>query len=213
MKTISLFAIAAIIIFLPSCITTLQPLATEDRMITDSRLTGTWNSAEGEMRIEPVLLSRTYRQAKITDAGGDSARLSRTYMLSYEKNGIHYNMFASLIQVGEHLFMDLRPAVIADAQREDNNGYDFNPDYMPGYTIAKVEWKNDRQLAVQFADGAFVRRQLESGHLRLKHELDGLFGTCMISASSEELQKFVEKYATDERLFNNRNSVTLTRKG
>lgn len=213
MKKIIFLSISLITLFCQSCITTLQPLVTADKIITDERIGGTWNSREGDMLIEPASVSRIYQQMEISDNKGDSTQLSKTYMLSYHKNGIDYNMFASLILIGEHLFMDLRPVVMTDPARPENNGFDFISDYLSAYTIAKVEWKNDRQMNICFADGDFVRQQLQNGRLRLKYEQDNLFGTCIISASSSELQQFVQKYATDERLFSSRNSVTLTRKG
>lgn len=213
MKKITFLAISAITIFLSSCITTFQPLATEDQMITDIRISGAWSSREGEMTIAPILTSSVYKQLQLSVDAGDSARMSKTYLLSYRKNGIDYNMMASFIRIGGDLFMDLRPYFLLDPERPENNGFDFSIDYLPAYTIAKVEWKNDGQLIVKFADGAFVKKQLQTGHLRLKHENDSLFGTCIINASSKELQQFVRKYAGDERLFSSHNSITLNRKG
>jgi hypothetical protein len=213
MKKIIYLLVILITLFCESCINTLQPLVTADKIVTDERIGGTWNSREGDMLIEPVPVSRIYREMEVRGDKGDSALVSKMYMLSYRKNGVDYNMFASLILIGEHLFMDLRPVAMTDPARPENNGFDFISDYLSGYTIAKVEWKNDRQMVVRFADGDFVRQQLVNGRLRLKYEYDELFGTCLISASSKELQQFVQKYATDERLFSSRNSVTLTRKG
>jgi len=47
---------------------------------------------------------------------------------------------------------------------------------------------------------------------RIKNETDELYGTFLITASTRELQQFLEKYGNDSRFFNKENSVTLNRK-
>ena len=48
--------------------------------------------------------------------------------------------------------------------------------------------------------------------MKIKHETDDLYDTFLITASTNELQQFIQKYGNDDRFFNKENSVTLIRK-
>lgn len=226
----SLFVIAttiAIITTFTSCVTTLQPLATIDKMITDQRITGNWSSNEGDFSIVPFASSGYYKELKgilgkddrrkerlTGQARQDSIRSSKMYFVTYERNGVQYNLAASLVTIGENLFADLHPIAMRDTTEKagEEDPFGFNNDYLPGYTIAKVDFINGSNLKLSFIDGEFIRNLATSGRMRLKHESDALFGTFVVTASSNELQQFVQKYARDPRVFNSKSGITLQRK-
>ena len=79
-------------------------------------------------------------------------------------------------------------------------------------TIAKLEWKNNNSLIIHFLDGDYIKQIVLNGNARIKHEYDPLFGTFAITASSDELEQFVEKYGNNENLFKGGNTIILTRK-
>ena len=60
--------------------------------------------------------------------------------------------------------------------------------------------------------GDYIKEIVQTGKARISHEYDPLFGTFVISASSQQLEQFLEKYGDDERLYSEENTITLFRK-
>ena len=67
-------------------------------------------------------------------------------------------------------------------------------------------------IKLDFIDGDFLYKQINAGRMKLKHETDELYDTFLITASTYELQQFIQKYGNDDRFFDKENSVTLIRK-
>ena len=80
------------------------------------------------------------------------------------------------------------------------------------YTIARVQFTNTSIMKLDFIDGDFLYKQIKAGRMKMKHETDELYETFLITASTSELQQFLEKYGNDNRFFNKENSVILNRK-
>jgi len=76
-----------------------------------------------------------------------------------------------------------------------------------------VEILNNNSLVLKFLNGDFIKQQIAKGNMRIRHQEDKLFESFLVTASTYELTQFLQKYSHDERLFNQENSVTLTRKG
>lgn len=228
MKNILTLMLAGIMIAsLSSCITSIQPLVTNDSVITDNRVIGNWTHDNEVFKIEPFLGSEFARELdKLAmnrkgsmdlpagDQKIDSVFYNKLYMVTFERNGATYYMGAGLIKLGNSLFMDLFPAAMYDTKVKDNlaNPYSINYDYQGGFTVAKVYINSNQQLTLKFIDGSFVKEQILAGRMRLKHEKDQLFDTFIITASTNELRQFVEKYADDERVFSKDGTIVLTRK-
>lgn len=207
-----------------SCITSLQPLVTHDKIITDHRIAGNWMHDGKMITVEPLSKSRLASQiqksifqseksfALTGDPVKDSIYFSNSYAVSYEENGVSYTFVAALMKSGGQLFMDMYPAIMSDSKVPENlaSPYDFNNDYLPGFTIAKLGFTPDG-LTLNFIDGEYIRQLTREGRIKLKHESDALFNSFIITASSRELQLFLEKYGNDERVFNKESTITLTR--
>ena len=80
------------------------------------------------------------------------------------------------------------------------------------YTIARVQFGTVNTMKLDFIDGGFLHDQVKAGRIKIKNETDELYDTFLITASTRELQQFLEKYGGDSRFFNKENSVTLNRK-
>jgi hypothetical protein len=222
-----IFTIASVLTLVSCGVTSLQPLVTYDKIMTDKRVAGQWLDKKNDgplVTVEPLPESKLVQDiskgmlqsrkvfAFTGDPVKDSILFSRGYVISYEEDGVFYSYIGALMKSGDNLFIDIYPLVMHDPKvREDAaTPFDFNYDYLPGFTMAKVVF-NANEMTLVFVDGDFIREQLEAGNMKLKHESDGTFGSFMITASSKELQLFVEKYANDERIFNKNNSITLMR--
>jgi hypothetical protein len=215
---------AFICLALSSCVTTLHPLVTYDKVITDNRLTGKWKNATQEFIVQPFRNSDLFKQhkneieeetrkkEKAGKSTGDSILFSRSYVIEYTKGNVQYDLLGSLIRLNGELFMNFAPlnSMPAGEMAKDTS---LDPgSSLSGYTIAKIQILNSNELKIDFLDGGFIYDQVKSGHLKIKNERDELYDTFLITASSEDLRQFLEKYGTDKRLYSKENSVILNRK-
>ena len=226
MKKIILPAVFLAWIFQSACVTSLNPLVTYDRAITDSRLTGTWEKTDGQQfLIEPILESEFFKQeqnrssmfedkkdiAKM-ESKEDSLLLSRSYLVQYKKGPGDYTLLVNFIRLNNQLFMNCMPITGTYTTHEGGSEDLDISGSMRSYTIAKVQWQNTNTLRLDFIDGDFLYEQIKAGRMKIKNERDELYDTFLITASTKELQQFLEKYGNDSRFFNKENSVTLIRK-
>ena len=210
---------------LSACVTTLHPLVTYDKVITDERLAGKWKSDDREFIVQQFYKSNLYKlhQKEIEDAigsekkektgkaTGDSILYSKSYIIEYIKGGIQYDLLGSLIRLNGQLFMNFSPLNSSNINTAKDSSLD-PASSLSTCTIAKVKIINSNTLKIDFLDGGFIYDQINSGHLKIKNERDDLYDTFLITASTEELRRFLEKYGNDSRLYGKENSVTLNRK-
>ena len=86
------------------------------------------------------------------------------------------------------------------------------PNRIESFTIARLKVINTNTIKLDFINGDFLYKQINAGRMKIKHESDELYETFLITASTNELRSFIEKYANDDRFFDKENSVTLIRK-
>jgi hypothetical protein len=229
MKIICLAALSLSILLTTSCLTSVHPLVTIHNIVEENSLIGTWQQGEETYKVEKLRESALYREiensvqikdnenAKKEPLRGkekeDSIFQSRAYCVSFSKEGIDYYMSGSLTRIDGQLYMELYPIVIDDKTQPDGSGLDYTFDYLPGITIAKLDLRSDNTVQLHFPDGDYIKKQINEGNIRIKHEKDNWFDTFLITASSRDLRSFLQKYGHDQRLFSKENSVTLTRKG
>jgi len=221
MKKIITTALIVTCLLQSACVTTLQPLVTYDTIITDDRIAGKWNSDEREITVLPFPKSDFYNDHKKEFEKGkerttkeirDSILFSKAYLIEYTKDGFKYELLGGIIRINGQLFMNFTPvnsASVTNSSEEIN----INPgNSLSGNTIAKVEIKGSTTIKLDFLDGGFIYDQVKAGHLKIKNERDDLYDTFLITASTADLQKFLEKYGKDSRFYNKENSVILNRK-
>jgi hypothetical protein len=215
MKKILIMISLLVALIFQSCLTSLQPLVTPDKIITDKRIVGNWQGEDRSVKIEEALKSDFYKSQKgsLDEMKKDSINYGRSYLITIGNNGIDHYLLGSLIQLGNSLYMDFTPLTTQNKVHPENDIYNFGAYYAPAFTFAKVEIVNAGSIALKFPDGDFIQDQIKSGNMIIKHEQDNLFGSFLITASSHDLQQFLLKYGHDERIYGNGNSVTLTKKG
>lgn len=210
-----------------SCVTSLQPLITHNTAIADSRIEGAWEQDGQEYIVEKVFNSDFYKKNKkdleksrkennnnqLSEKDKkDSILLSKSYMIQYIKNGIQYLLFGSMIKLNDRLFMNFTPVDITSTDSTDELSEINLANRINSYTIARVQFTNNSLMKLDFIDGDYLYDQIKAGHMKIKNETDELYDSFLITASTRELQQFLEKYGNDSRFFNKENSVTLSRK-
>lgn len=223
----TLFILPVILLFTASsCITTLQPVVTYNTAIADNRLEGSWEQDGQEYIVKKVFNSELYTKLKddleksrkengklSEKEKRDSILYSKSYIIRYTKDGIAYDLFGSMIKLNGRFFINFTPAdmnVTNPAIDKEKVANISNTLY--GHTIARILFNNNNSLSLDFIDGGYVYDEIKAGHMKIKHEIEESYDTFLITASTSELQQFLEKYGDDKRFFNKENSVTLIRK-
>ncbi len=175
----------------------LHPLYTEEDVIFEEKLLGTWvddpNGPEAiwEFR-RPEEAEKEYKLI-VTDEEG--------------KKGL----FAThLVKLGDRLFLDVYPDESPCADMEDPNKTEFayNSFFLvPAHTFIKID-SIGPELKMRLTDDEEMETLLKEDPNAVKHEI--VEGKPVLTASTKELQAFVLKYADDERLFSK--ETVLSRK-
>ncbi|MEQ8240080.1 MAG: hypothetical protein RIA69_12755 [Cyclobacteriaceae bacterium] len=98
---------------------------------------------------------------------------------------------AHLVEIGDDLFMDLYPTKEFDSKS-------FSDNFFPVHTFFKIAL-TEHEFSMTFFDLDKLNKLFESNLIRLRHE--NVEGTVLITAQPKELQKFLDKYADDESVF------------
>jgi hypothetical protein len=216
------------IVLMQSCVTSLQPLATYNTAIIDDRLAGTWNSDGQNYEVQKFFDSDLFKYIKKEMdkyKGNADKELSekemedfspilyfKSYVIKYTKDKIDYLMLGSMVKLNGQFFINFAPVGI---NTDKNKGQAFeitSTDQLATHTIARVQFTNSNTVKLDFIDGGFLYDQVKAGRMKIKNERDDLYDTFLITASTDELQQFIQKYGNDDRFFNKENSVTLIRK-
>lgn len=223
-KTIFIMSVL-ILVTTSSCVTSLQPLVTYDSAIADHKFEGTWEQDGQEYIVQNVFNSDFYKKNKkdleksreknngqLSEKDKkDSILFSKSYIIKYTKNEIEYLLFGSMVKLNGRVFMNFTPV---DMKSIDSaNKAEINLDNrLNSHTIARVEFSDKNKMKLDFIDGGYLHDQVKTGRMKIKNETDELYDTFLITASTRELQQFLEKYGNDSRFFSKENSVTLNRK-
>jgi len=219
-------ALSILIVTATSCVTSLQPLVTYKTAIADYRIEGTWRQDEQEYTVQKTFNSDFFKKNKKDleksrkENNGrlsekdkkDSALFSKSYIIKYNKNGIQYLLFGSMIKLNSGLFMNFTPVDVTITDSTTKEPEINLSNRLNSYTIARVQFSTVNTMKLDFIDGGFLHDQVKAGRIKIKNETDELYDTFLITASTRELQQFLEKYGGDSRFFNKENSVTLNRK-
>lgn len=199
-----------ILFSLSSCLTIVQSLVTPGNIFTDDRIEGQWTDSDSRN-----LLIQRFMKSKAKDLFAemghytteDSVFYTKFYAISYREKNLDYLWFAGMCKIKDQFYINLVPYECLD-----NNGkkaYKLGKEIS---SIAKLEWKNNNSLILHFLDGDYIKQIILNGNARIKHEYDPLFGTFVITASSRELEQFLEKYGNSQDLFKGGNTIILSRK-
>ena len=197
---------------LNACYTSLQPITTPETIIDDDRIVATWESRNGTFRVEKFFSSGYYRQLKQNGARftlNDSTYLKKHYIISREENDFEYVWAAGIVRINNEEYTNLFPADCLDKNNLSiypTNGHES----LQTYSIAKLQWTGNNKIGIQMMNGDLIKQLTLSEKIRIKYESDPLFGMFLITASSEELQKFIAKYGKDKKLYSAREFL-LTR--
>lgn len=166
------FLIIGLVLFFQACIPSLHPLYTEDTIVFEESILGYWSDGPNQQ----------WHFQKGTN---------NNYQLIFTDNKKETEYNVHLVKLGDTHFLDFYLA--------ENLPEDYITPLIPSHTFAKVIWEEDK-LEIYFFDYEWLEKLFKQRKIRLKHEVleDG---TIVLTTPTEELQKFVQKYAHEEEAF------------
>lgn len=188
MKT-RIFIYLLIAVMISSCgVVSLHPLFTKETLIFRNDMLGEWidkNSERSEWKFEK-----------------DNDKESPGYLMTYSGEKALsdeleiYQYDVHLVKLDQYYFLDFERVL---SEEEESNYFSNIAPLLPAHSFAKIEFK-DNEMKLYFFDAENLEKLLEQQKIRIKHERlkDDTF---VLTASSEELQKFVVKYANQAEAF------------
>ncbi|WP_420387674.1 hypothetical protein [Roseivirga sp.] len=116
-----------------------------------------------------------------------------SYLLTWVDGKQRQTYEAILTDIGGDLFLDL---YAADGEMAERNV--ASEVWFPVHTFMKVDLQGDKLRLIQF-DHEKMKRLFESNLVRLRHE--NVDGSILLTAQTNELRKFIDKYSDDETVF------------
>ena len=187
--TKNLIAFGIAILFM-SCVRSLHPLFDKKDLVFEPALVGTWAEMDSK---------NTWTFEKSGD---------KTYSLVYfeyeqgsvgkEVKGDSAGFAAQLGRLGDFTFLDLFPE-----EREENGNTRntlYNLHILPAHTIWRV-WLEADELRLALLDNGWLKKMIGEEKVEIAHE--EIDGAIILTASTQQLQKFVLEHAEDADAFPN----------
>ncbi len=178
----------------------LHPLSTQENVVFEEKLLGIWvddlDNPKGTWEFKRVADS-----AQKDWEWPPPKRPEKAYKLLLLNNeeGTKGSFFAHLVRLEGRLFLDVLPSQLPCAQMDPKQDWVFNTVFLiPGHSFAVVD-SIEPQLKIRWTAEDEMKKLLKDEPKAVKHEL--VEDRIVLTASTDELQKFVLKYADDKRAF------------
>jgi len=165
-------------VLMGGCVVSLHPLYTENDLIFEENLLGTW-AKEGS--------KETWQFKR---ANGNSKYYEMIYT---DKEGKKGRFDAGLGKLNNMMFLNILPK---DPELKENDFYKFH--ILPVHSFIKIE-QIQPTLEMRVMNPDNLEEMLENDPNLIKHEI--VHDRLVLTASTKELQKFLKAHANDEGLF------------
>ncbi|RMG66766.1 MAG: hypothetical protein D6722_14390 [Bacteroidetes bacterium] len=180
---------------LSACLTSVHPLYTPETLRSDARLLGQWHEAnfvttQNGRTIQTDDNGFWHFDQKTNEEGQTFYRLTQLGEGSEEGDTAHFDVH--ILQLGDELFVDFYPE---DVPMRNNFAAMM---LFPGHIFARIAFEADR-VHLHMFNGDWLMDLIQQNRIRISHEQSG--DRILLTASTEELQKFVQKYAGEEKAY------------
>lgn len=190
MKRWTLYSILALICCCTGCLYTLNPLFKPGDLKVDSRLPGNWKAEDDQIVIA------TAKPEELADFPKSLQDLqSKIYTLRYTDSDMHLKeeYLCFLLTLGQDQYIDLYPLKKPKASRA------IQSMTTAGHKFFKIKLQ-DRKLEIHTLKDDFLENEIKQKKLNIAHIVRP-DDTILITASTEDLQQYVLKYANVAEAF------------
>jgi len=170
-------------------VSSLHPFYKKKDKIYDPVMTGNWMDGDSCIwTIRPNERSEALMEPPVPDS---SYRI--TY---YEEEDSKAVLTGTLFRLNGVAYVDFYPAQDEDHFASDMTGFH----HIPVHTLARVQYNRDSILMYWYGEDWF-NELFEQNRIRIKHETVDApdYDRHILTASTDELQKFIRKYASDPK--------------
>jgi hypothetical protein len=217
MKTLKSFALFIVLaLMLSSCIVkSLHPFYTKDVLYFEPNFIGNWVDKEnGVWNVKSF-------QEVFNDVKGqldkDQLKIyskynNISYYVNYEKDSAKSAFLVVPFKINNQLFLDFSSTDDNESLEGINDLYRMH--LIDSHSLAKLDMDSKGNMSIKWLDSDKLEALLKENRIKIKYENIGLDETVVLTASSEELVKFIEKYmdSEDEDKWETRVEFNLERK-
>jgi len=204
MKTIKFFSVFIVLALLfTSCvIKSLHAFYTKDILHFEKQFVGQWSDSEkGHWNVEPfkeVFLVENHKTYADLDAEEKQMYddYKEGYAVYYEKDSTKTTFLAMPFLINNQLFLDFTPIEDREIDQAHNDLYKMH--LMNTHSLAKLDFESSDSASIKWLDQDKIEALLKADKIKIKYEKVGFDQTILLTASSEELVKFIEKYMKSE---------------
>ena len=173
-----------------SClVSSLHPFYKEKDKKFDTNMVGNWIDGDSCIwTIHPNMVSEGFMEPEVHDSS-----YTITY---YEDENTKSILTTTLFQLNGVDYVDFTPDPNEDHSTSDMTAFH----HVPVHTLARVQYCKDSILLYWYGD-IWLSELFEQNRIRIKHEtVEGFeYDRQLLTASTDELQKFIKKYANDPK--------------
>jgi hypothetical protein len=191
MKRSIVFVIIFAMLSMTGClVSSLHPFFKPKDKIFDPAMVGTW--IDGDSCIWTIIPN------KVSEYFMGPEKIDSTYQITYYEEDDKKGIFAgTLFQIKGVKYVDFYP----DPDEEHCNTDLTTMHHFPTHTLARVQYNRDSILIYWYGED-WLNELFEQNRIRIKHETVSIspdYQSHVLTASTEELQKFIKKYANDPK--------------
>ena len=198
MKTKNLIIISVMALVFNACvIKSINPFFTEKDVIFKNEILGSWTDNDsGKWDIEQYKFSKGWNR-------GDS--LDNSYRVLYTDNEGYKAVFnAHIFKLNTDYYIDFF-LLMADNFNDDEV---ITTHLLPTHSLAKLNLRNNSDIEIKWFNEDWLKQLFNENKIKLSHQIvnsqdENIGEFYVLTASTEELQKFIVKYGNEPGAFEN----------
>ncbi len=195
MKIKTAFYICCLVILNSCIVKSLQPFYVPEAIAFQEAFIGEWNdNKKGNWKV-------TSLKEEFEKDNKDSSEISIEdrkvfeeykdgYLITYTKNEKESTLIAMPFKIDNQVFIDFIPL----EYKGSNSNNLIDQHLLKTHSVAKFDILEKNQVKVNWLDEERLKELFNNNQIQLKHEVIGLDESFVLTASSEELYRFLKKY-------------------
>ncbi len=209
----TILVIASILLFSSCVVKSLNPFYTKETISFDKRFIGDWiDSKNGKWKVV-AFKEEMVKENPIEKMKADDLKLLKEFKNSYyihrEYKGQESLFIVTPFKVNNQTFLDFFPVGY-----QDNIDNLLESHIVYTHSLVKYDVKKNGKIEVRWLDEDKVDALFNEKKIKIKHKNIGLINDkYLLTASSKELQKFIEKYmaSSDSKKWDTSTKFTLSK--
>jgi hypothetical protein len=202
MKTFKprLIILTLLFLIINGCVVkSLFPFYTSNSVVFEKKFLGNWVDTENaKWNIQPFqeVILKENKKTSPSELDDDQFamynKFKKGYVVYFEKDSTKSSFLAMAFKINNQLFLDVTPIEDSEFDGLKNDLYKLH--LIGTHTLAKFDLLNDNEIDIKWFSSDKLEELLKENRIKIKHEKVGFWDTIVLTASSEELEKFIKKY-------------------